>query len=289
MKKTPEDRAPMFRSALAAIDLSPAQDAMVGCMGDLLRWGVGRLVLVHVLRVGYGQAPGERALQDIRESLEVRAAPLRESGLAVEVTIRTAHGAADEILEAAADAKADLVVVGSRSHNLASRMFLGSVARAVIRKTRLPLLLQWIEPGAASAGLEVVCPQTLRHVMLATDLSKHAQGAERAAVALASRAGQVDCVSVLTPQAVDATPALPVMARAALGDLRGRIARAGGRGEAFVIDGDPRESIARIAAERDCSLIVVGKHGQGWVESMIIGSTAANVCETAGRPVLLVP
>jgi len=279
----------MFRTAVAAIDLSPAQDAMVGCMGDLLEWGVGRLVLVHVLRVGYGQLPGEHALQGIRDSLETRAAALREAGLSVEVTIRTARGVADEILEAAAEAKADLVVVGSRSHNLASRMFLGSVARAVIRKTRLPLLLQWIEQGAASAGLEVVCAETLRHVMLATDLSKHAQGAERATIALASRTGLIDCLSVMTPEAIETTPALPVMARAALDELLGRIARVGGRGEAIVIEGDPKESIARIARERDCSLIVVGKHGQGWVESMIIGSTAASVCETAGRPVLLVP
>lgn len=33
----------------------------------------------------------------------------------------------------------------------------------------------------------------------------------------------------------------------------------------------------------------VGKHGRGWVESMAIGSTAANLCEIARRPVLVVP
>ena len=47
--------------------------------------------------------------------------------------------------------------------------------------------------------------------------------------------------------------------------------------------------IARIAQERDCSLIVCGKHGQHWVQSMVIGSTALRLCEMAGRPVLLVP
>ncbi|ODT26925.1 MAG: hypothetical protein ABS54_06660 [Hyphomicrobium sp. SCN 65-11] len=288
MKTTSADQVPMFRTAVAAIDLSPVQDAMVGCMGDLLHWGIDRLVLVHVLRVGYGQRPGDRALQDIRDSLEAQTVPLRQAGLSVEVTIRTARGVADEFLEAAADAKADLLVVGSRSHNLTSGLFLGSVARAVIRKTRVPLLLQWIEPDTGG-GAEAVCVETLRHVLLATDLSKHAQGAERTAVALAPRAGRIDCASVLTPQAIDATPALPVMARAALDDLSGRIAKAGGRGEVILVEGDPKESLARIARERGCSLIIVGKHGQGWVESMVIGSTAASVCETAGRPVLLVP
>ena len=47
--------------------------------------------------------------------------------------------------------------------------------------------------------------------------------------------------------------------------------------------------IARVAQERDCSLIVCGKHGQHWVQSMVIGSTALRLCEMAGRPVLLVP
>jgi nucleotide-binding universal stress UspA family protein len=47
--------------------------------------------------------------------------------------------------------------------------------------------------------------------------------------------------------------------------------------------------IARVAQERDCSLIVCGKHGQHWVRSMVIGSTALRICEMAGRPVLLVP
>lgn len=47
--------------------------------------------------------------------------------------------------------------------------------------------------------------------------------------------------------------------------------------------------IARHAQERDASLIVVGKHGQNWLASTVIGSTAANLCEIAGRPALMVP
>lgn len=43
------------------------------------------------------------------------------------------------------------------------------------------------------------------------------------------------------------------------------------------------------AADSDTDLIIVGKHGQNWVKSMTIGSTAANLCEIARRPVLMVP
>jgi nucleotide-binding universal stress UspA family protein len=79
------------------------------------------------------------------------------------------------------------------------------------------------------------------------------------------------------------------MARAALDALVARIDAVGGHGEALVLEGDPHEVIARVAHERDCSLIVCGKHGQHWVQSMVIGSTALRLCERAGRPVLLVP
>jgi hypothetical protein len=54
----------------------------------------------------------------------------------------------------------------------------------------------------------------------------------------------------------------------------------------LVLEGNPHEVIARVAQERDCSLIICGKHGQHWVQSMVIGSTALRLCEKAGRPVL---
>ena len=101
-----------------------------------------------------------------------------------------------------------------------------------------------------------VCVDTLRHVLLATDLSKHASAAERAAIELSAQAQGVDCLAVLTPEAIDAVPALPLTARAALDALVARIDAVGGRGEELVLVGDPHELIARVAHERDCSLIV---------------------------------
>ena len=281
----------MYRTAVLALDLSPAAEPLLECAAELRRWGVDHLFVTHVVRMGYGQEPGERALQDIREWLEGRAARLRGPALQVEVRVRAAGSPAEGIIATSNEAHADLIVLGSRSHNLASRLFLGSVARDMVRKTPVPLLLEWLEPigHGAAPGCAAVCVDTLRHVLLATDLSKHAGAAENAAVALAPNAQRVDCLAVLTPDAIDATPALPLMASAALGALVGRIEAAGSHGDALVIEGDPHEMIARVAQDRDCSLIVCGKHGQHWVQSMVIGSTALRLCELAGRPVLLVP
>jgi nucleotide-binding universal stress UspA family protein len=281
----------MNKTAVLALDLSSAAEPLLECAPELRRWGVGRLLIIHVVRMGYGQEPGDRALQEIKEWLEGRADRLRSPDLRVEVAVRAAGSPADGILAVGNESKADLIVLGSRSYNLASRLFLGSVARDMVRKTQRPLLLEWLEPTGrgAATGCAAVCVDTLRHVLLATDLSKHARAAERAAIALAPEAQRVDCLAVLTPEAIDATPALALMARAALDALVARIDALGGHGEALVLVGDPHEVIARVAHERDCSLIVCGKHGQHWVQSMVIGSTALRLCEMAGRPVLLVP
>lgn len=279
----------MNGTAVLALDLSPAAGPLMDCAAELRRWGVTRLVVVHVVRMGYHQDPGESALREIRDWIELRSAALHVDGLEVEVVVRAARSVSGGILALAREVDAGLLVLGSRSHNLASRLFLGSVAIDVVRKTPVPLLLQWLEPNDGGDACIATCVDTLRHVLLATDLSKHAGGAERAAVAMAPRAGRIDCLTVLTPEAVDATPALPLMARAAAEALATRIADAGGKSEALVRDGDPREVIVQVARERDCSLIVCGKHGQHWVQTMVIGSTALHLCSQAARPVLLVP
>lgn len=281
----------MYKTAVLALDLSPAAEPLLECAAELRRWGVDRLVIANLVRIGYGQEPGERALQEITEWLVGRAVRLRSPALRVDVAVRTAGSPADGIFAVSNEVNAALIVLGSRGHNLASRLFLGSVARDVVRRTQVPLLLEWLEPTArdATPSCSAVCVETLRHVLLATDLSKHAGGAERAAVAFAPEAQQVDCLAVLTPDAIDATPALPLMARVALDALVAQINAAGGHGQSLVLEGDPHEVIARVARERDCSLIVCGKHGQHWVQSMVIGSTALRLCERAGRPVLLVP
>ena len=281
----------MFETALVALDLSPAEAPIVDCLADLRKWGVKKLILTHVVRVGYAQGAGYGHEPDLLAWLERRAEPLRAAGLAVEVHVRAAGAPADEILAAAAETGADLVVVGSRSESRVKSLFLGSVARAVIRQTRLPLLLQWIEPTAEATAdtCAAVCEDTLRHVVLATDFSKHAAAAEAAATALAAKSRRTTCLHVMTPGALDQTPLWPVMAEAALAVIQGRIEAAGGTVDRLVAKGEPAPTIARAAAEHDASLIVVGKHGQSWVESMLIGSTAAAVCETARRPVLMMP
>ncbi|MDO8839085.1 MAG: universal stress protein [Parvibaculum sp.] len=277
----------MFSKALVGVDLSPAEASLLSCLPDLARWGVEAVTLAHVIEIGYGQGAGFGHEDDYRAWLEERAAPLRAAGLAVDVAVTASGVPADELLAIAAARKADLVVVGSRSRNFLREIFLGSVAREIIRKSALPVLIERLEPAAAGQAetCAAVCSRALQRVLLATDLSPQSRGAEEAAVWLASRAAQVDCLTVLAPDAdTDEREAAATQHRA----LLQRIEATGGRAASRIETGDPDAIISR-AGEDGYSLIVVGKHGRNWIDSKIIGSTADHVCEIARRPVLMVP
>ncbi|WP_448505376.1 universal stress protein [Immundisolibacter sp.] len=281
----------MFSSALVALDLAPAERPIVDCLPELRRWGVQRVVLTHVVQVGYMQGAALAYEKDYVDWLEKLAQPLRDAGLEVVVSVRASGLVADEILNAATEHSADLIVIGSRGHNLVSKLFLGSVARSVIHQTTLPLLLEWVEPTAAGTQqtCEAVCKQTLHHVLLATDLSTQATAAENAAIHLAGGAEQVDCLYVMEAEDSGAKPISSTAAQAALAALVQRIEAAGNHGNSVLLQGKASREIARYAREQDASLIVVGKRGQNPLASLLIGSTAANLCEIAGRPVLMVP
>jgi nucleotide-binding universal stress UspA family protein len=194
---------------------------------------------------------------------------------------------ADELLAAARAEGADLVVVGSRSHNFLHEVFLGSVAKEVIGKSDMPVLIVRLEPVQAGDAetCAAICSQALDRILLAVDLSAQSKSAEDAAVRLAARAGHIDCLTVLSNEATDDDRQA---AESRHRELIRRIEDAGGNAGSRIEHGEPSETIAR-AGQQGYSLIIVGKHGRNWIEGKIIGTTAANICETARRPVLMVP
>lgn len=281
----------MFRTALIALDYSAAQGPLLDCLTDLRDMGVAQVILTHVVKVGYGQGASYGNRDALEDWLRDRAAPLRETGLEVEIDVRAAGDVATDILAAAGEHGADLIVIGSRGQNMVRGLFLGSVAREVIRLSAISVRLEWIDATGThgNAACERTCHAGLRRLLLATDFSYQAQAAEAAAIRLAPQAGVIDLVHVMSPDEAARYPHWPIMARAALDTIVHKVTIAGGKAAVDLATGNPAEEIARLATERDADLIVVGRHGQGWVENITIGSTAANLCEIAHRPVVMVP
>ena len=278
----------MYPTALVALDLSPAEGPMLDCLADLRDLGVRHVILTHVIRLGYAQGAGFGHEEDYRDWLERHAAPLRAAGMEVGIDIRNAGQPAGDILTAAAEHGADLIVIGSRGQSMLRGLFLGSTAREVIRRADRPVRLEWINATAEGTAAARTCTGRLERLMLATDFSPAAAPAEAAAVALAS-GRRVDLVHVVTEADRTRLPRWPAMARGGLDAIAAEVAAPGGRAEVHLLAGTPSDEIAKAAEGCDAQLIVVGKHGQGRLQSALIGSTAAALCEIARRPVLMIP
>jgi len=282
----------MFKKAVVGLDLSPAEGPMMECLPDLRRWGIEEIVLVHVIRVGYAQGAGFGHEDEYTAWLNEKATPLREAGIRVSVSVRDSGVVAEELLNAATEEGADLVIVGSRSHNLVHDIFLGSVAKDVLRKASLPVLLERIEPTADETAkeCEAVCKKKLTTLLLATDFSESARRAEETALHLLPLADKACFLSIIEP--VDAKTDATQRSRevcAKLEALKERVGPLAQRIELLAEIGEPAEIIARVAEKSGATLIILGKHGRGWLPESVIGGTTEVVCRQAKRPVLMVP
>jgi len=59
-------------------------------------------------------------------------------------------------------------------------------------------------------------------------------------------------------------------------------------GQNLVLDGQPAEALARLAGEVAAELLVIGAHGEGFLDSLRLGSTASRLIRRTPCPVLVV-
>jgi nucleotide-binding universal stress UspA family protein len=279
----------MFEHVLVALDLSPAADALLGCLGGLRELGAKRLTLVHVAEVDYPVFGAIGNLDRHRDRLEDQARSLVGDGFEVEV-VATAGNAAAEILKVAAERGATMVLIGSRSHSRVREAFIGSVAADVVRRARVPVLLQRVAPRADQDGpaFTLSCWDPDSHILLPTDFSVTAERAFRVVEAIArAGAGSFTLMHVHDPAADDA---VVQAGRDNLEALAERLRAAATRPVAVEARvGDPAGEILALAAQDPSTIIVLGTQGRGLVAEAVLGSVSRVVVRQARGSVLLVP
>ena len=65
--------------------------------------------------------------------------------------------------------------------------------------------------------------------------------------------------------------------------------QAGVETETVVISGDRAEALAKLAADRGASMVVIGTRGEALVKGLILGSVAHKLLHLSPAPVLVVP
>lgn len=209
---------------------------------------------------------GARAV--IREELEADAD---------RVEVEAGRGpAASVLLDVAARADADMLVVGARGRGGFAGLLLGSVSQECVEHSPCPVVVLRGEPDPADGP-----------IVVGLDGSEGATRALDWAIDLAEATGAT-IVAVHAPM-LGANNAMMDAAREALERWCAPIgARAVSR-EMRIEQGDARTVLEQVADEAGASLLVVGTRGLGAVRGLLLGSVAGYIARYSERPIAVVP
>jgi nucleotide-binding universal stress UspA family protein len=216
-------------------------------------------------------------LAAMEDYLEITATTLRARGLLVATMLKVGQPA-DQILVAAAEEDAGMVVMATHGRAGVGRLLEGSVADALLRKSTRPTLL--VRPNGHTGPPR---PRTLRQLLVPLDGSALAETALAPAVHLATADTTLLLVRVESHDSEDAALA----ARRYLGTVQRRLPQHV-HTATVVLVGAAADALPAFAQGEAVDLIVMSTHGRGGLGRAVLGSTADQIVRS-GMPVLVVP
>jgi len=143
---------------LVALDLSAMSEPLLARAADLVRGASGELICIHVWNIaGYAAVLGEIRLsfdqyvERIRAQIRDLTTRVVPPEIPVQVEVLRDDDVAGGIAAAAGHLGAEMIVMGTHGRTGLSRLVLGSVAEAVLRRATVPVL---VVPQAALPGRE---------------------------------------------------------------------------------------------------------------------------------------
>jgi nucleotide-binding universal stress UspA family protein len=292
----------IFRTILVAADLSESSREAFRVACSLAREDKTRVFVLSVLEPKYvPETPvsfGEQAVhytlvaRDPSEyaSMKERLREVYAPDQPLDVEYQTTEGdAAEEILRSCDEMRCDLIVMGTHGRTGLWRLLAGSVAEAVLRRARCPVLALRESETPRKADRDEV-------ILHPTDFSECSERALRTARALAQdRGSRLILLHVMPLETVIyGTVPVPLDVRAVRDSLATLASGVDGPDLKYpvatrVTQGDAAAEIVRVAGdEPGCGLIVMGTHGRSGLGRLLMGSVAEAVLRSAACPVLTV-
>ena len=128
-----------FQKILVALDGSPQAEVILSAAASLVAPERGTITLLRVV-ASAGQSPG-RVDNEARSYLEQLAGPLRLRGNTIDAAVVRGENVAKAILDYAEQQDVDLIALTTHQRSWAARTVFGSVADALIRSARVPVLV----------------------------------------------------------------------------------------------------------------------------------------------------
>jgi nucleotide-binding universal stress UspA family protein len=135
----------MFETVVLALDGSESSDKAFECASALAKTHSSSVHVVHVVEIVLGRGGGRLPLNEneLQAKVEGQVKELAAAGVKAQLLVHTvpAGGPAHAIAEAAAEAKADLIITGTRGHTTLAGLVLGSVPQRLLHLAHCPLLV----------------------------------------------------------------------------------------------------------------------------------------------------
>lgn len=269
------------RAALLAQDTTSTLTLMhvlpSGALQELRQW------------LGAGHAMEQQLHDEALQQLQALASDLRTHRQVV-ARVHSASGAViDEIGREAEAMNAGLLVLGARGAGFLRRLVLGSTSERLLRRCTRPVLVVRQIPHEPYRRVLVALdfsPWSAHAIALARRVAPHAR-------LLLFTAYQVPFEEKLRFAGVDPTTIDLYRRQAREQAIRHMEALAAEHGlanqdwEPCVVEGEASVRILEHEQERDCDLVVLGKHGRSVTEDLLLGSVSKHVLAEGSTDVLV--
>jgi universal stress protein E len=194
------------------------------------------------------------------------------------------------LLEAAAEADVDAIIIGASNRSALERLLVGATAEKVVRSSQWPVILR--HPDDFNNDFE--------SLLVAVDFSDHAERTLANAVGLARALGAVLHVVHVEQEAIvyPGMPHIPVYevylpqigidAAEQLAQFVGRVDTTGVVVQQHLRTGTPAAEIVAAAMELEPGLLVVGKHGHGGFIDRLLGGVATHILRNVPCSLLVI-
>lgn len=234
------------------------------------------LVPVHV------QELIEQVMADARREIAARLRGIVAPAVVRALEVRAGR-AARVLADAVARHGAALVVLGGKRRGIVARALSGSTAHSLVRTLDVPVL---VTAGRSPRG----------RVLVAADLSHAARPTLETAAALASLLGaRLRVMHVVEPihygRVVPRSPDQKTFFRESVETFKRLASTFGGVAESDMVvrQGEAASTIAAEATRWKADVVVVGSHGKGVLDRLLIGSTTEWLLNGLPTSLLVVP
>jgi len=280
---------------LCPVDFFPASDAAVNYAAGLAENYGATIHLLHVVTpVTAGAFEFAFDIAEVTESIERKCAEelnelatkLKKAGIPAEAQVRIGD-VYEEIKDAIAEVKPELIVMGTHGRRGVERWFMGSTTEKLLRHSPVPMV-------TISATGEKCCQPRFGRILVTTDFSEGTADALAYAFSVAQEnESKVTLLHVIHDLTMDVSgkyhDSLIQGVRKQLDDL----VPAGVRDWCDVVTrveaGVPYRLILRMIEDEKVDLLVMNIHGKGMLDRALLGSTAERVVRAAACPVMMIP